>query len=74
MVLSFLSLFISIAAYLLLMVIFPLMRENLLYLIFGILAVEYGLASHASDPYFLDQPATGAIIGNGIILFISWGS
>ena len=78
LVLSFLSLFISIAAYLLLMVIFPLMRENLLYLIFGILAVEYGhIASHASDPYFPVGSGlatwTGAIIGNGIILFISLG-
>ena len=78
LVLSFLSLFISVAAYVLLMVIFPLMRENLLYLIFGILAVEYGhIASHASDPYFPMGSGlatwTGAIIGNGIILFVSLG-
>jgi len=78
LVLSFLSLFISVAAYVLLMVIFPLMRENLLYLIFGILAVEYGhIASHASDPYFpIDSDLAtwaGVVIGNGIILFVSLG-
>jgi hypothetical protein len=78
LVLSFLSLFISVAAYVLLMVIFPLMRENIIYLIFGILAVEYGhIASHASDPYFpmgSDLPTwAGVIIGNGIILFVGLG-
>ena len=78
LILSFLSLFLSIAAYVLLISIFPLMRENLLYLIFGVLAVEYGhIASHASDPYFPigSEPSAwvGLLVSNFIMLFIALG-
>ena len=66
------------SAYVLLISIFPLMRENLLYLIFGILAVEYGhIASHASDPYFPigSEPSdwVGLLVSNFIMLFIALG-
>ena len=78
LILSFLSLFVSISAYLLLISIFPLMRENLLYLIFGVLAIEYGhIASHANDPFFPVGSGLGAWVGflisNMVMLFIAIG-
>ncbi len=78
LILSFLSLIITMASYLLLMAIFPLMRENMIYLVFGILTVEYGqIASHASDPYFPFGSGIASWVGftvsNLIMLFIAIG-
>ena len=54
------------------------MRENLLYLIFGVLAIEYGhIASHANDPFFPIGSGLGAWVGfmvsNLVMLFIAIG-
>jgi len=55
---------------------YPIMRENLIYLLMGSFAVQYGyMNTHASNPYFPFElqfsDLGGIIIGNVILLFLA---